>query len=134
MTLEQLEQELPNGLHDAQIISIKRNFENESLILDVRILVGSPDAPPETQSEYRNAAISFTGVKLFTVESPDASSAFSAPGGVWFSAGRSKSGTFSPEIEKELAGCKETYSFFILDWESSIHIAATDMTFAWSSV
>jgi hypothetical protein len=134
MTLEQLEQELPNGLHDAQIISIKRNFENESLILDVHILVGLPDNPPETRSEYRKAVISFTGVKLFIVESPDAASAFSAPGGVWFSAGRSAPGTFSPEIERKLASCKETYSFFILDWESNIHIAATDMSFAWSSV
>ncbi|MGB8031929.1 MAG: hypothetical protein WCF30_19930 [Terracidiphilus sp.] len=132
MTLEQLEQELPNGLHDAQILSIKRSFEEESLILEVRILVGLPDNPPETRSEYRKAVITFTGVKLFIVESPDASSAFLAPGGVWFSAGRSEPGTFSPELEEKLGFSADSYSLFILDWQSSIHIAASDVSFAWN--
>ena len=112
---------------------MKRSFEDGSLIQDVNILTGQPDDPPERRSEYRKAVISFTGVKLFIVESPEASSAFLALGGVWFSAGRSEPGTFSPGIEKKLAGCKEIYSFFVLDWESSIHIAAADMNFAWSS-
>jgi len=133
MTLEQLERELPNGLHDAQIVSIERGFEGETLILNVLILAGLPDDPSETRNEYRRAAITFTGVKLFIIESPDASSAFLAPGGVWFSASRSNPGTFSPEIERRLSGCKEAYSFFILDWASNMHVAATDIGFAWSS-
>jgi len=133
MTFEQLAQELPNGLHDAQLLSIKRSFEDESLILAVRVLVGLPDNPRETRSEYRNAAITYTGVKLFVIENPDASSAFLAPGGLSFSAGRSEPGTFSPEIEQKLTNSTETYSFFILDWLSRIHIAASGISFAWDS-
>src|SRR5579871_1088352 len=98
ITLEQLEQALPNGLHDAQMLSFKRLLEDETLILDVRVLVGNPDDAPEARSEYRDAIITFTGVKLFVVECPDPSSAFFSSGPVWFSADQSEPGALSPEI------------------------------------
>ena len=132
MTLEQLEHELPNGLHDAKIRSFTRDLENDTLVMTLNVLVGLPGDPPETRDAYRAATITFSGVKLFVVESPDASSAFLAPGDVSFSVERSEPGTFSPEIEKRLANLAEMYSFFILDWLSSIHIAASSMSFAWS--
>jgi len=54
MTLEQLEEELPTGLHDAQVRSIARNFENGTLTLEVRILIGLPDDSPGKRDEDRN--------------------------------------------------------------------------------
>jgi hypothetical protein len=131
MTLEQLEEELPNGLHDAQIRSITRDFENGKIILEVRILVGLPDDPLEHRDEYRNGSITFTGVELFVIESPEASSAFLAPGAVSFSVARSEVELFPRDIVKKLAQGINMYSFFVLDWHSSIHIAASDMRFGW---
>ena len=63
MTLEQLEEELPNGLHDAQIRSITRNFENGTLMLALHIHVGLLDDPPEERERYRNGMITFSGVE-----------------------------------------------------------------------
>jgi hypothetical protein len=100
--------------------------------MNLNVLVGLPGDPPEARDAYRAATITFSGVKLFVVESPDASSAFLSPGDVSFSMERSELGTFSPEIEKRLANISERYSFFILDWLSSIHIAASSMSFAWN--
>lgn len=132
MTLEQLEQLLPNGLHDAKIASFARDLENETLALRVSVLVGLPDDPPELQDRYRDAVITFSGVRLFVVECPDASSAFLAPGGVFFSIARSEPGTFSREIEDRLPSGTNYYSLYVLDWESSIHLAATELAFEWA--
>jgi len=132
MTLEQLEQELPNGLHDAKICSITRNFENESVVLAVRILVGLPSDPPDTRDDFRDASITFTGVKLFVVETPEASSAFCASGSVSFNADRSEAGSLPPEIESKLSKDIDRYSLFVLDWLSCIHIAASGVCFAWN--
>jgi hypothetical protein len=114
------------------MLSFKRLLEDETLILDVRVLVGNPDDAPEARSEYRDAIITFTGVKLFVVECPDPSSAFFSSGPVWFSADQSEPGALSPEIERKVVGSAEMYSLYILDWESRIHIAAADMSFEWS--
>jgi len=131
MTLEQLQQMLPNGLHDAKIRSITRNFEEETLILAVSMLVGLPEDQPAMRDRYRNAYITFTGVKLFVVEIPEAPSAFAAPGTVSFSADRSEAGLFSAEIEAQLAEGIDRYSLFVLDWLSCIHVAAAGVSFAW---
>jgi hypothetical protein len=131
MTLEELEQSLPNGLHDAKICSFTRDLEKEILVLKVGVLVGLPDDPPELQWRYRDGVITFTGVRLFFVECPVASSAFSASGGVFFSIARGKPGTFSREIEDRLPSETDYYSLYVLDWESSIHLAATEIAFEW---
>jgi hypothetical protein len=133
MTLEQLEEELPNGLHDAQIRSITRNFENGTLTLALHIHVGLLDDPPEERERYRNGMITFSGVELFVVESPEASSAFASPGGVWFNASRSEVGLLPADIEAKLTQATLRYSFFVLDWHSHIHIAASGMSFAWET-
>lgn len=132
MTLEQLEQSLPNGLHDAKICSFARDLEKETLVFKVGVLVGLPDDPPELQDRYRDAVITFTGVKLFFVECPEASSAFPVPGGVFFSIDRTEPGTFSREIEDRLPSEIKCYSLYVLDWVSSIHLAATGMAFQWA--
>jgi hypothetical protein len=133
MTFEQLEEELPNGLHDAQIRSFARNFENGTLTVDVRIHIGLREGPPEKREEYRNGFITFTGVELFVIESPDASSAFLAPGSVSFSVSQGELDLLSVDIIKKLTQGIDIYSLFILDWYSNIHIAASDMSFGWDA-
>jgi len=133
MTLEQLEQMLPNGLHDAKIRSLTRNFEEETLILAVSILVGLPDDPPTTRSRYSDALITFIGVKVFIVEAPDASSPFQEPGALYFRVDRIEEGTLPFEIENVLPKDAAAYSLFILDWLSTIHIVASDVNFKWAS-
>ena len=132
MTLEKLEQSLPNGLHDAKICSFARDLEKETLVLKVGVLVGLPDDPPELQDRYRDAIITFTGVKLFVVECPEASSAFPAPGGVFFNIAWTEPGTFSREITDRLPHDTSCYSLYVLDWESRIHLAVADMAFDWA--
>lgn len=131
MTLEQLEQSLPNGLHDAKMCSFACDLENETVAVKVGVLVGLPEDPPELRDRYRDAIIKFNGAKLFVVERPEASSAFSASGGVSFSIARSEPHAFSREIKQRLSTETNYYSLYVLDWESSIHLAAIEITFEW---
>ena len=131
VTLEQLEEELPNGLHDAQIRSITRDFENGTITLEVRILTGLPHDPPEKRNAYRNGSITFIGVTVFVIEAPEASSAFLAPGTVYFNVRRTDLGSLPAGVVGKLKPGNDMYSFFVLDWHSDIHLAASDMTFGW---
>ena len=45
MTFEDLDQELPNGFHDAKIRNISVDFLNRSVLIGVELLVGLPDTP-----------------------------------------------------------------------------------------
>jgi hypothetical protein len=133
MTLEELEKSLPNGLHDAQIRSLARNFENETATMSVRILIGFPEDSPSSRDAYRNASIIFTGVKLFVLENPDASSAFLNPGSLWFTVSRTDAGALPLELVDRLERGMLLYSFFILDWHSNMHIAASEIAFNWDA-
>jgi hypothetical protein len=42
VTLEELDQTLPNGLHDAQIKAMTHDYELANVRLDVQIVVGLP--------------------------------------------------------------------------------------------
>ena len=132
MTLEQLEESLPNGLHDAQIRRLAMDYEHARLILRVQVLVGLPTQPPPDCERYRDGEIVFEGVQLFSIELPGAGSAFQHPGSVWFSYERTPPGVMPAAVESALRAETQAYSLFVQDWVSWIRIAASDVGFSWS--
>lgn len=84
MTLEQLEEQLPNGLHDAKIRSVTHNYDSGTLVFCAEILTGLPDDPPPMQFAYRDAAIVFSGVFLCHMEQPENERIVGVRGSVWF--------------------------------------------------
>jgi hypothetical protein len=132
MTLEELERMLPNGLHDATLRALTRDFKNEALALEVSILVGVPDDPPEERDLYRDALISFTGVKVFTIDPPDAASAFQTAGNLSFHIDQCGLGASTSELERSLGESLTTYSIYVLDWESEMKLTAADIIFGWA--
>ena len=132
MTLEQLEDKLPNGLHDAEICSITRDFEKETVTMVVNVLVGLPGDSAEKRDDTRAASITFTDVRLFTIAPPTVLSACGVSGSISFHAERSKTGLLPAEIESDLQQCNDLYSLYVYDWESYIHIATSGIRFEWN--
>ena len=130
MTLEQLEERLPNGLHDAKIRSITHIYETGALIVCVEILTGLPDDPPTIRSAYRDAVISFTDVSLCHIEQPENERIIGAKGGVWFKYSRTEPGIWPLKLSERFPVEAISYTLYILDWESSIHIVASDLNFS----
>ena len=131
MTLEELEEQLPNGLHDAKIRSITHNYETGTLVVFVEILTGSPNDPPSTRSAYQDALISFSDVFLCHIEQPENERIIGVRGSVWFKYWRTGPGILLPKLSDRFPTDALSYTLYILEWESSIHIVATDVSFSW---
>jgi hypothetical protein len=132
MTLEQLEEQLPNGLHDARIHSITHNYETGTLVVCAEILTGLPSDPPSTRFAYRDAVISFMGVFLCHIEQPENERIIGVKGSVWFKYWRIEPGILLPKLSDRFPKAALAYTLYILDWESSIHIVASDVNFSWA--
>jgi hypothetical protein len=132
MTLEEIEKLLPNGLHDAQIQWMTRDYESAALTLKVRVLVGLPNQPRPDRDKYRTIDIVFRRVYFCAVELPQPESAFQHPGSVWFSYERMPPNAISESLAKTLPVGTQCYSLFVRDWMSEMQVAAQDVGFSWS--
>jgi hypothetical protein len=132
MTLEELDTSLPEGLHDAQIRSYRRDFESATLTLLVRVVVGLSQEN-KNQLLYRDGEFIFHGVQYVVSEFPAAASTFRDAGCVWFSFSRTEPGIISEDLSSVLAPDILRYSLFVFEWHSSIHIAAREVSFTWSA-
>jgi hypothetical protein len=132
MTLEELDQILPQGLHDAQIRTMTHDYERATVNLGVSIVVGSPGEPISNRLRYRNGEILIHRVHFFAPEIPHPESAFRSPGSICFQVYPMEVGVLPDEMASAFPPNTLCYSLFILDWDSSIHIAAGDVSFSWS--
>lgn len=131
MTLEEIDDELANGFHDAIIIESRHSYEDATVTFVVDILIELPKTASKDADRYRRAELHFTGVALCTIEVPDSDSAFPHPGGIWFKFKRLAEGVWSAGVTSRLNHDMLMYSLFVLDWHSNINIAATDVQFRW---
>ena len=132
MTLEEIEELLPNGLHDAQIKSMTRDYERAELVLKVMVLVGLPSQPRPDRDKYRTADIAFSRVYFCSVEPPEPESAFQHPGSVWFSYERMLPSVVPKNLAKILPPSTQYYSLFVREWMAEMHLATGDVSFDWA--
>jgi len=70
VTLSELERSLPNGLHDAQLVSIDVNFASKEATLGLNIDVSPSDAQALGNPEYRAVRIRFLGLEFVVIDPP----------------------------------------------------------------
>jgi|CZKF01.1.fsa_nt_gi hypothetical protein len=134
MTLEELDETLPNGLHDAQIKALTHDYKQAFLKLDVRILVGLPEDAPPDRSRYRDAVILFNRVLFCAVELPTDERSLRHQGCIWLVFNRMRADFLPVNLAKSVSSETLCNSLYILGWESEIHIAAGDVSFSWSDI
>jgi hypothetical protein len=132
MTLEEIEDSLPNGLHDAEIKGLAMDYEQAQLVLRVVVLVGRPSQSYPEREACRSGEISFRGVQFYSVDYPQTGSSFRHPGTVSFSYERTAPGEMPIELREALPAGAQCYSFFVRDWLSHIRIAAAEVSFSWA--
>jgi len=71
VTLKELEDSLPNGLHDAEVVRLSVDYIQRRLILDLSIWVGDMDDPPERREAYKNGQLVLSGLTFLIMEPPD---------------------------------------------------------------
>src|SRR5271157_2140727 len=72
MKLKELEDTLPNGLHDAEVRGIHIDYGLHRLTLDVDVWVGTLDDPPGQREAYKSGQLDISGLIFLVMEPPDA--------------------------------------------------------------
>jgi hypothetical protein len=132
-SLREIEDHLPNGFHDALLEAVAVNFSSNSARMDLRLLVGDPDAPTEEEREaYKEAALYLNDLVYFVVDAPAPGHGCSKTGGVRIDGGvASDNSAGMPKPRKPLPLDAFAYWFFVDEWNSFIHVAARSATLEW---
>lgn len=123
MTFEEIEDSLPNGLHDAGINRIILDYVQRKATFDLEISTSEPgNKGPET---YRRATLSFAPFLYCVIEAPDHRYPFATKGPSRIDAGsyRSEDVELGP-LRTSLPEGAFTCWFFVNSWNSYIHVAA----------
>ena len=124
MTMAEIEQRLPNGFHDAELLAINVDYVSRQARLDFKLWVDVE----EIREEYASATLFLDDFQYVVVEPPrpdnwqhDQSSvdgfATSAHSGIAIGLPRPAVGKFA-------------HSLFVVNWNASIHIAASSARLA----
>ena len=134
MTFGQLDQELPNGFHDAEVHSITLDYFSGTVTLDVDFWVGDLDSP--NREDHRRGMLTATGLLFCSIEPPDPSYPFLPDGApITVSGDSADSDTFPAlaGLSHRFPAGSSCYRFFVNGWNSFIYIAATDVQISWAN-
>ena len=130
MTLEDLENTLPNGLHDAEVHKLSVDYVGRTLTLDLSVWVGDMDDPPERREAYRAGRIEISGLQFFVVEPPDPRYPFADALGLTID-GCDMSKNLNNEVVASLPDGAFVRSLWVNQWNAFMHIAATKAEILW---
>ena len=129
MTLEGLENSLPNGLHDAEVGRIAVDYEQRKARLELAVWVGNMDDPPEQREAYKEGRIEISGLLFLVMEPPDPKYPFET------SDLRMDGCDMSKNLDSELLQSLPADSFFrspwVNGWNAFIHVAAKNAEIVW---
>jgi hypothetical protein len=133
MTFEDLEQQLPNGFHDALIKRIVFDFQHRAIRFDMDVWVGELRGPD--QEQRRRATVNLASPYFCGIEPPAPDYKFMPErGSVSIDGDPIKQGQ-NQQVDQVLCrlptGAK-AYRFFVYDWNSFIYVAAQEVELAWA--
>jgi hypothetical protein len=134
MTLEDLDDKLPNGFHDASIFSFELDYKAGIARFHMSLLVGWPEDPDPERQAYQDATLVVDGLCFCSIDPPCSTERFLPDGkGIWVSGDPAKSDNL-PSLPDLAARCPSGtwyYRFFVHDWNAFIHIAGRDANLTW---
>ena len=130
MTLKDLEDTLPNGLHDAEVRSIHVDYQRRRLTLDVDVWVGTMDDPPEQREAYKNGQLDISGLIFLVMEPPCAGYRVSSEITI-DSVDEEKS--VSRELSRSVPAGAFCHSFFVFEWNTCMYFAGTNVEMIWKN-
>jgi hypothetical protein len=134
MTIEEIEDILPSGFHDASLNALSIDYVKREARFELFVDIGDPDSPEEILREAtKPGRLTVTGLLYCIVEPPKPDYPCQETGGLWINSGAIKSSDckLSAELPMPLPQGAFAHSFFVNDWNASIIVAATDARFEW---
>ena len=123
MTIEEIELSLPNGFHDSKILNVRLNYGQRTAEIDMEIWVSLLD---DTDTEkYQSATLLITDLVYFVIEPPGPPNVSHGPITL-VDGGSTELEQSAFQLPKPLPDGAFTYWFFVSNWNSFIHIAASN--------
>jgi hypothetical protein len=132
MTFKELENELPNGFHDAELQEMRIDYVGGSITLRMSFWIGSMAAP--NREEHRLGELRITGLYFCVIDPPDPNGRYVPDGGALSVSGDPAKPDTCPALEglsRTLPPGVACYRFFVHEWNSFINIAAKDVQVCW---
>ena len=131
MTYQEIEDQLPNGLHDAGLLSINLDFMRAVCNMELSLLVGLPSGLTEEEKyARRSASIVFKGLHSFIMEPHE--DELNDPEGLFIVAGPlpDEKVTPPPSFNSLPSGVFALW-IFLNDNNSFIYLAAREAELVW---
>ena len=126
MTLAEISSSLPNGFHDAKLMTLDVDFSARVLNLRLAIWVGDM-AVPTTRERYRPAQVYVSGLQFMVIEPPDSRYPFLK--------GPLTVDLMDADASLAVLGSLTPESFaarlYVGQWNAFIHIGALDARLTW---
>jgi len=134
VTLEELDDKLPNGFHDAGLISIELDYVAGTAILRLSLHVGLRDDPELEREEYQEANLNLSGLCFCSIDPPDPTYPF-LPKGKPITVGGDPAKADHlqslPALAARLPQGAWCYRFFVHNWNAFIYVAAKHAEVNW---
>jgi hypothetical protein len=132
MTLEELENVLPNGLHDARVSRIAIDYEKRQLAIDLEVWVGETGSDAdELREAYRPGQVLIHGLVFAVLEPPDPRYNFSNSAALTID-GCDMRKNLSAELTSSLPADAFFRSLWVNQWNAFIHIGARNVELVWT--
>ena len=126
MTLEELEDSLPNGLHDAEIKDLLIDYPRGEVRMELRVWVGDI----ERREAYRDGTLVLEGLQFVAIEPPDPRYAFAKDTRLRIDVTHDKKHLRAPAIDKVPKDCFVS-GLFVQEWNAYVYVAARHASLAW---
>lgn len=128
MTLSELAEGLPWGLHDAYLEALSIDWPRATASLTMRLMIS------ERQDHERRARIDLAGLVFCSVEAPEIAPERgytpTPADGLWLSNGEGSARGAEAVLPAIPEGCF-LHWFFVKDWNRFIHVCARDASLMW---
>jgi hypothetical protein len=125
MTLLELAETLPNGLHDSQVTELLLSYVDRSIRLRVNVWVGHTDGPAKSRETYRAAVIVLRDFEYCVMDRPDAAYPFRTSRELTIDATNA-----DPSVDP--GGHGSACRLRVGEWNGFIHIRAGEATLTWT--
>ena len=131
MTLEELENTLPNGLRDSEIQSIVIDYIRRTITIKLCVWVGKSSDAPEMREAYREGLLLISGLQFLAMEAPCDDYPFTESKPL-----RVDACDMNKNLDSSLLASlsKDAFlrSLFVHEWNSFIHMAGLQADISWT--
>lgn len=136
MKLAEIDEKLPNGFHDAEIEQLNWNFEAGLLIFDINFWVAVESG--HDRNKRRKGKLELQKVSFLVIEPPELRMSDPKPlrggvGALQVDGGPANEENFRDlsKLKANLSADTEIFSFYVVNWNSFIHVATDEAKLTW---